>query len=275
MSSSDSFSNQQPTQQAVHQAQSGIERVYGHDALQRFKQLHIVVAGLGGVGSWAVEALARSGVGKLTLIDLDDVCVTNINRQLPATFDTVGELKTEVLAARVRSINPQCDVHIVDDFLLAENFDQHLTGADAVLDAIDSVKTKAALVAWCKRNKVKMVCCGGAGGQIDPSQIRSADLAKAKQDPLLAKVRSDLRRHYNFSKNPKRKWGIDCVYSEEQLRYPVISGQHEGEVTLQKPGSGSMQMNCSSGFGAAMVVTCTFAMHAVAILLRRFTPPPR
>lgn len=270
-----SSSIQQPTEQAINQAQSGVERVYGRAALSQFKQLHIVVAGLGGVGSWAVEALARSGVGKLTLIDLDDVCVTNINRQLPAAFDTVGELKTEVLAARVRAINPQCEVQIVDDFLLADNFDQHLSGADAVLDAIDSVKTKAALVAWCKRNKVRMVCCGGAGGQIDPSQIRSADLAKAKQDPLLAKVRSDLRRHYGFSKNPKRKWGVDCIYSEEQLRYPLVGGDAEGEVTLQKPGSGSMQMNCSSGFGAAMVVTCTFAMHAVATLLRRFTPAPR
>ena len=261
-----------PSNESLQQAQGGVERVYGRQALNQFQQLHVAVAGLGGVGSWAVEALARTGIGKLTLIDLDDICVTNINRQLPATFDSVGELKTEVLAARVKAINPQCEVRVIDDFLLAENFDDYLTSVDAVLDAIDSVKTKAALVAWCKRRKIRLVCCGGAGGQIDPSQIRSADLAKAKQDPLLAKVRSDLRRNYGFSKNPKRKWGIDCIYSEEQLRYPIISGEHEGEVTLQKPGSGSMQMNCSSGFGASMVVTCTFAMHAVALLLRRCAP---
>jgi len=250
----------------------GVSRVYGQQALNHFQQLHIVVAGLGGVGSWAVEALARTGIGKLTLIDLDDVCTTNINRQLPATDDTIGQLKTEVLAQRVKSINPNCEVKVIDDFLLPENFEEYLTGADAVLDAIDSVNTKAALVAWCKRRKLRLVVCGGAGGQIDPGMIRVGDLAKAKQDPLLAKVRSQLRRDYGFSKNPKRKWGVDCVYSEEQLRYPVISGELEGEVTLQKPGSGSMRMDCSSGFGAAMVVTCSFAMQATAMLLKRLAP---
>lgn len=250
----------------------GVSRVYGQQALNHFQQLHIVVAGLGGVGSWAVEALARTGIGKLILIDLDDVCTTNINRQLPATDDTIGQLKTEVLAQRVKSINPNCEVKVIDDFLLPENFEEYLTGADAVLDAIDSVNTKAALVAWCKRRKLRLVVCGGAGGQIDPGMIRVGDLAKAKQDPLLAKVRSQLRRDYGFSKNPKRKWGVDCVYSEEQLRYPVISGELEGEVTLQKPGSGSMRMDCSSGFGAAMVVTCSFAMQAVSTLLKRMSP---
>ena len=250
----------------------GVSRVYGQQTLNHFQQLHIVIAGLGGVGSWAVEALARTGIGKLTLIDLDDVCTTNINRQLPATDDTIGQLKTEVLAQRVKSINPNCEVKVIDDFLLPENFEEYLTGADAVLDAIDSVNTKAALVAWCKRRKLRLVVCGGAGGQIDPGMIRVGDLAKAKQDPLLAKVRSQLRRDYGFSKNPKRKWGVDCVYSEEQLRYPVISGELEGEVTLQKPGSGSMRMDCSSGFGAAMVVTCSFAMQATATLLKRLTP---
>lgn len=250
----------------------GVSRVYGQASLTNFQQLHIVVAGLGGVGSWAVEALARTGIGKLTLIDLDDVCVTNINRQLPATDDTIGQLKSEVLAQRVKSINPNCEVRVIDDYLLPENFEEYLTGADAVLDAIDSVNTKAALVAWCKRRKLRLVVCGGAGGQIDPGMIRVGDLAKAKQDPLLAKVRSQLRRDYGFSKNPKRKWGVDCVYSEEQLRYPIISGEQEGEVTLQKPGSGTMRMDCSSGFGAAMVVTCSFAMQATATLLKRLSP---
>ena len=249
----------------------GVSRVYGQASLTNFQQLHIVVAGLGGVGSWAVEALARTGIGKLTLIDLDDVCVTNINRQLPATDDTIGQLKSEVLAQRVKSINPNCEVRVIDDYLLPENFEEYLTGADAVLDAIDSVNTKAALVAWCKRRKLRLVVCGGAGGQIDTGMIRVGDLAKAKQDPLLAKVRSQLRRDYGFSKNPKRKWGVDCVYSEEQLRYPIISGEQEGEVTLQKPGSGTMRMDCSSGFGAAMVVTCSFAMQATATLLKRLT----
>lgn len=258
-------SEQLPSSQAL----AGTQRVYGRQALTHFQKKHVAVAGLGGVGSWAVEALARTGIGQLTLIDLDDVCVSNINRQLPADFNTLGQLKSEVLAARVKAINPHCQVTVIDDFLLPDNFEQHLANVDAVLDAIDSVKTKAALVAWCKRRKLPLVCCGGAGGQIDPTRIQVADLSRAKQDPLLAKVRSDCRRHYGFSKNPKRKWGIDCIYSEEQLRYPVTAGEGEGEVTLQKPGGDAMPMNCASGFGAAMVVTCSFAMQAVAVLLRR------
>jgi len=253
---------------------AGIQRVYGTATAQSFQQHHVAVIGLGGVGSWAVEALARSGVGALTLIDLDDVCVTNINRQLPALTSTVGQLKTEVLAARVKDINPDCDVRVIDDFLSADNLNDYLgEPVTAVLDAIDSVTVKAALIAWCKRRKVPLVTCGGAGGQIDPSQVKSADLAKATQDPLLAKVRSMLRRDYNFSKNPKRSFGVTAVYSTEQLRYPTS----DGEWSHAKPGAGSMRMDCATGFGAAMPVTATFAMHATALLLeklgRRNTKP--
>ncbi|WP_417658788.1 tRNA cyclic N6-threonylcarbamoyladenosine(37) synthase TcdA [Pseudidiomarina sp.] len=245
---------------------SGIERVYGQTAAARFQHHHVAVIGLGGVGSWAVEALARSGVGALTLIDLDDVCVTNINRQLPALTSTVGQLKTDVLAARVRDINPDCQVRVIDDFLTADNLEQCLgEPVTAVLDAIDSVTVKAALIAWCKRRKLPLVTCGGAGGQVDPSQVTSGDLAKATQDPLLAKVRYLLRRDYNFSKNPKRNFGVAAVYSTEQLRYPTA----DGEWNHAKPGAGSMRMDCATGFGAAMPVTATFAMHAVALLLKK------
>ena len=245
---------------------SGIERVYGAAAATKFSKHHVAVVGLGGVGSWAVEALARSGVGGLTLIDLDDVCVTNINRQLPAMTSTVGQMKTEVLAQRVRDINPDCQVRVIDDFLARENLDEYLgEPVTAVLDAIDSVQVKAALIAWCKRRKVPLVTCGGAGGQVDPGKVTSTDLAKATQDPLLAKVRSMLRRDYNFSRNPARSFGIKAVYSTEQLRYP----QSDGEWSHAKPGAGSMRMDCATGFGAAMPVTCTFAMHAVALLLEK------
>lgn len=245
---------------------SGVQRVYGDAAYQRFSQQHIAVIGLGGVGSWAVEAVARSGVGALTLIDLDDVCVTNINRQLPALSSTIGQLKTEVLAARVKDINPDCEVRVIDDFLTRDNLDDCLGApVTGVLDAIDSVPVKAALIAWCKRRKLPLVTCGGAGGQVDPSQVTSGDLAKASQDPLLAKVRSMLRRDYHFSRNPARSFGVKAVYSTEQLRYP----QADGSWTHAKPGAGSMRMDCSTGFGAAMPVTCTFAMHAVALLLEK------
>lgn len=247
---------------------SGIRRVYGQQALTQLQQQHVAVIGLGGVGSWAVEALARSGIGGLTLIDLDDICTTNINRQLPALTSTLGQLKTEVLAARVRDINPHCQVRIIDDFLSAENMEECLGApVTAVLDAIDGVTTKAALIAWCKRRKLPLVTCGGAGGQIDPSQVQQGDLAKATQDPLLAKVRALLRRDYNFTKNPKRKFAVTAIFSTEQLRYPT----DDGETSLAKPGVGSMRMDCSSGFGASMVVTTTFAMHATAALLRKIS----
>jgi len=245
---------------------SGIARVYGADRLAAFQAAHVAVVGLGGVGSWAVEALARSGIGGLTLIDLDDIANTNINRQLPALDSTVGQLKSEVLAARVKDINPACNVRIIDDFLTADTLESYLAEpVTAVLDAIDSVQAKAALIAWCKRRKLPLVTCGGAGGQIDPSQVQSADLAKAYQDPLLAKVRSLLRRDYGFSKNPKRKFSVPAVFSTEQLRYPT----DDGEVSMCKPGAGSMRMDCTSGFGASMAVTSTFAMHACALLLKK------
>ncbi|HET8816829.1 MAG TPA: tRNA cyclic N6-threonylcarbamoyladenosine(37) synthase TcdA [Pseudidiomarina sp.] len=244
----------------------GIERVYGAQALAAFQRQHIAIIGLGGVGSWAVEALARSGVGALTLIDMDDICLTNINRQLPALSSTIGQLKTDVLAARVRDINPECNVRVIDDFLTLDNLGTYLgEPVTAVLDAVDSVMVKAALMAWCKRRKLPLVTCGGAGGQIDPSQIRSSDLAKATQDPLLAKVRSLLRRDYNFSKNPQRNFGVTAVYSTEQLRYPT----GDGNWSHAKPGAGSMRMDCNTGFGASMVVTTTFAMHATALLLKK------
>lgn len=247
---------------------SGIQRVYGEASQHAFAQHHVAVVGLGGVGSWAVEALARSGIGGLTLIDLDDVCVSNINRQLPALGSTVGQLKTEVLAARVRDIHPHCQVRIIDDFLALDNLDQHLgEPVTAVLDAIDSVTVKAGMIAWCKRRKLPFVTCGGAGGQVDPLQLRKADLAKATQDPLLAKVRSTLRRHYHFSKNPARSFGVTAVYSTEQLRYPTA----EGEWSHAKPGAGSMRMDCATGFGAAMPVTASFAMVAVAQLLEKIS----
>ncbi|WP_417656398.1 tRNA cyclic N6-threonylcarbamoyladenosine(37) synthase TcdA [Pseudidiomarina aestuarii] len=246
----------------------GIERVYGTQAFTVFQRHHVAVVGLGGVGSWAVEALARTGIGAITLIDMDDICLTNINRQLPALGSTVGQLKTEVLAARVRDINPDCEVRVIDDFLSLDNLDEYLGApVTAVLDAVDSVITKAGLIAWCKRRKLPLVTCGGAGGQVDPSHITSSDLAKATQDPLLAKVRSILRRDYHFSKNPRRSFGVSAVYSTEQLRYPT----GDGAWSHAKPGAGSMRMDCDTGFGASMVVTTTFAMHATSILLKKLT----
>lgn len=233
----------------------GIARLYGNAGLSRLRQAHICVIGIGGVGSWVVEALARSGIGKITMIDMDDICVTNINRQLPALSGNIGKLKTEVMAERIKLINPECDVRIIDDFLSVENLAEYLVSDyDYVIDAIDNVRVKAALINFCKRRKIKVITIGGAGGQTDPSQIQIADISKTVQDPLMAKVRSALRKDYGFSQDPKRKFGVDSVFSTQQLIFPKVEGSCETSAT----------MNCANGFGAATMITATFGFFAVS-----------
>lgn len=232
----------------------GIGRLYTPEGLAKLRQSHICVIGIGGVGSWAVEALARSGIGKITMIDMDDICVTNINRQIHALTSTVATLKTEAMKTRIAEINPECQVEIIDDFISSDNLADYLNrGYDYVIDAIDSVKTKAALIAYCKRNKIRLITTGGAGGQTDPSQIQIADLSKTIQDPLASKVRSLLRKEYHFSQNPKRKFGVDCVFSTQPLIFPKMGEGCEISAT----------MNCANGFGAVTIVTATFAFFAV------------
>lgn len=239
----------------------GIARLYGVEAVERFRSAHVVVAGIGGVGAWVAEALARTGFGCLTLIDMDDICVTNSNRQIHTLIDTVGQLKVEAMAARLKSINPEIQVTPVMDFVTPDNLVDHLSGVDFVVDAIDSVKAKAAMIAWCKRNKVQIVTTGAAGGQSDPTQITIGDLNKTYNDPLAKKVRSILRRHYGFSRNASRTYGVPCVFSTEQLKYP----QPDGSVCQQKSfADGAVKMDCSGGFGAATMVTATFGMVAAA-----------
>lgn len=236
----------------------GIARLYSEEALQVLSDSHICVVGIGGVGSWAVEALARSGIGAITLIDMDDICVTNINRQLHALTHTIGQQKTEVMQARIAAINPNCKVNIIDDFLTIANIGDYISSAfDYVIDAIDSVKVKAALIAYCKRNKIPVITIGGAGGQTDPSQIKVADLSRTIQDPLMAKVRSTLRKEYRFSDNPKRKFMVDCVFSTQPLIFPKVDKGCQVSAT----------MNCANGFGAATMITATFAFFAVARII--------
>ena len=233
----------------------GIGRLYTPEGLAILRRSHICVIGIGGVGSWAVEALARSGIGKITMIDMDDICVTNINRQIHAMSGTVAQLKTEAMKERIEKINPECQVEIIDDFITPENIPEYLNrGYDYVIDAIDSVRTKAALIAYCKRHKIKLITTGGAGGQTDPTQIQITDLSKTIQDPLASKVRSLLRKEYNFSQNPKRKFGIDCVFSTQPLIFPKMGEGCEISAT----------MNCANGFGAITMVTATFGFFAVS-----------
>ncbi|MDF0533058.1 tRNA cyclic N6-threonylcarbamoyladenosine(37) synthase TcdA [Shewanella yunxiaonensis] len=253
--------------ESYQQRFGGIARLYGVTALQRFSEAHVMVIGIGGVGTWAAEALARSGIGQISLMDLDDVCVTNSNRQIHALASTVGQSKVNVMAERISEINPQCQVTEIEDFICADNLPQYLAperAPDYVVDCIDAVKPKAALIAWCKRNKIRIVTVGGAGGQVDPTLVEVTDLAKTFQDPLLAKVRNLLRREYNFSKNPQRRFGIDAVFSSEQLKYPQL----DGTVCSNKEGvTGSMRMDCSAGFGAVTAVTGTFGFVAVSRVL--------
>ncbi len=245
----------------------GTARLYGQPALQLFADAHICVVGIGGVGSWAAEALARTGIGAITLIDMDDVCVTNTNRQIHALKETVGQAKTDVMAERIRAINPECKVTCVDDFITPDNTAELMSpGFTYVIDAIDSVRPKAALLAWCRRNKIPLVTTGGAGGQIDPTQIQVADLAKTIQDPLAAKLRERLKSDFKIVKNSKGKLGIDCVFSTEALMYP----QADGSVCASRStAEGPKKMDCASGFGAATMVTATFGFIAVSHVLKK------
>ncbi|MGI4841086.1 MAG: tRNA cyclic N6-threonylcarbamoyladenosine(37) synthase TcdA [Janthinobacterium lividum] len=241
---------------------AGIARLYGVQGLQRLRDAHVAIVGVGGVGSWAAEAMARSGVGEISLFDLDDVCVSNSNRQLHALAGTIGQSKVEVMAERLRAINPDCVVHAVADFVTRETMAEYITqDMDCVLDCIDSIHAKAALIAWCKRRKILIITTGGAGGQIDPTLIRVGDLNRTYNDPLASNVRSMLRRDYGFSRNVTRHYSVPCVYSTEQLRYPLP----DGSVCLQKGFVGEgVKLDCAGGFGAVMMVTASFGMVAAS-----------
>jgi len=245
----------------------GTQRLYSESGLKCLNQSTVTVVGIGGVGSWVAEALARTAVGKISLIDMDDVCVTNTNRQIHADTSTVGKLKVEVMAERIKLINPDCQVTPIIDFVSPENLTDYLDkNTDYVVDAIDNARVKAAMIAHCKRQKLKIITIGGAGGQIDPLKITISDLSRTWQDPLSAKVRNELRRNYRFSKNPKRRFGIECVYSTEQLLYPKA----DGSVCYQKQSrEGSARLDCAQGLGASVMVTATFGMIAAARVVNK------
>ena len=244
----------------------GIARLYGEVAAEKIRRAHICVVGVGGVGSWSVEALARSGVGRLTLIDHDEISASNMNRQLHTLHSTIGQSKVAVLAERVADINAECVVNPVEDLINLENMEGYITSEfDVVIDAIDIIKFKAGLIHHCSRNKIPVVTTGGAGGMLDPTKIEVADLSRTTNDPLAAKVRSQLRRLHGFTRNPKRKFGIECVYSTEQPRYPKA----DGSVCHQKPGVSGLSLDCALGYGAATHVTASFGFIAAAQAINR------
>lgn len=239
---------------------SGVRRLYGEAGLARLQAAHVCVIGLGGVGSWAAEALARSAVGHFTLIDLDNIAESNVNRQLHALDGEFGKAKVTAIAQRLRAINPLCAVHEIEDFVTADNVAQMLaTPFDCVLDAIDDARAKVALAAYCKRRGIPLIIAGGAGGRLDPTRISSADLAKASGDRLLAKVRTSLRRDHGFPRGDKAKFGLQCVYSDEPVLKPA-------ELACDAEGNPLTGLNCA-GYGSSVCVTASFGMAAAALLL--------
>lgn len=248
----------------------GIARLYGEAALARFRAAHICVIGVGGVGSWIVEALARSAIGRITMIDLDNVAESNINRQIHALTDTLGKAKVTALAERVAQINPYCRVTEVEDFISEDNLDQMITPGrfDYVIDAIDNVRAKTALIAYCRTNKIRLITIGGAGGQTDPTKIEIRDLCRTEQEPLLAKVRKRLRAQYGFPRGTKNKFGIDAVFSTEPLRFPEGAASCELGADDNAGVTRVTGLNCA-GFGSSMVVTASFGLAAAAQVLRK------
>ena len=260
MSGIDTDLDTAPAAGADERRYGGVARLYGPAALARLRHARVAVAGIGGVGSWAVEALARSGVGALRLIDLDHVAESNINRQIHALDSSLGQAKVVAMAERIAQIDTRIEVSCVDDFVTEDNVGALLAGPlDFVIDAIDDVRAKAALVAWCRRAGIGLVTVGAAGGQTDPTRIAVADLARTTQDPLLARLRARLRRNYGFPKTAGRRFCVDAVYSTEPLRYPDAACA---------PVRGPQGLNCS-GFGSSVAVTASFGLAAAGRAIDR------
>lgn len=248
---------------------ASLTRLYGLAAVQAFSRAHVCVVGVGGVGSWAVEALARSGVGTLTLIDLDDICVTNTNRQIHALVPTVGQPKIDVLAERVLAINPDLTVHRVPQFVTESNAADCLPAtADITIDATDRMSVKAAILGVTKARGKAAITAGSAGGKRDPSRIRVVDLGAAGRDELLRLVRRKLRRDYGWARGEGHQYGVPAVISDEAPWFPWP----DGSVRAETPDEAcNLHMDCTTGFGAAVHITGIFGFLAASEALRILT----
>ena len=249
---------------------AGIVRLYGIDAFQRFQNATVLIAGIGGVGSWAAESLARSGVGHLVLVDGDDLCITNTNRQIHAIEGHYGRPKVGVMAARLRAIHPEIRLTQVAEFYSERNSAEILAHRpDAVVDAIDALRAKCHLLAKCREMAVCTVTSGAAGGRIDPNRIRIDDLSRGGRDPLLAAVRRKLRADHGFPISPARgepvPYGIDAVFSDEPARYPTC----DGGVSSERPSEMSGAIGCDAGYGSVTHVTAAFGLACAARVLDR------
>lgn len=250
----------------------GVARLFGTAGLERLRAAHVCVVGVGGVGSWVVEGLARSGVGALTLVDLDDVCVTNVNRQLPALDGQIGRPKVTVLAERVRLISPECRVTEVREFFTAGSAERLLAPRfDFVVDAVDRMSHKALLIAGGRERGVPVLTVGAAGGRRDAGKIHAGDIGEAG-DELLRQVRKKLRRDHGFSSGAHRgitRMGVRCVWSSEAPVFPWTDGTCAAQP---EPGS-TLTLDCETGLGTAGFVTGAFGLLAAGEVVRALAAP--
>ena len=242
-----------------------MSRLYGLSGADQIARSHVLIVGIGGVGSWIAEALARSGVGELTLVDMDHIAESNINRQIHALESTLGQSKVLAMKERIAQINSECRVHVVDDFVSPENWLELVANINlssssaapltAVVDACDQVNAKVAMADWAIRENVFMVTLGAAGGKKEAHRVEQADLSQVTHDPLLAQLRYRLRKEKGAAKEGK-KMGVRCVFSRENVAPPDASCQVEGDGTL----------NCH-GYGSAVTVTATFGLVAASLVV--------
>lgn len=245
----------------------GIGRLFGRKALSTFKNSHILIIGVGGVGSWVAESLARTGIGAMTFVDLDDVCVTNINRQILATSKTIGCFKVDVMKERVLEVNPHCTVRTKQCFFNTKNLEEIFdTKYDFIIDACDDYTNKCILIDHCRREKIPLIVMGGAGGKVDPLQIKITDMASSSNDKLLARLRKKLRQEFSFPLENEGDFGVWAVWSHERAVYPTA----DGCVTYKPPGM-SKHMDCEEGFGSASFVTGAFAFATTSFVLREIS----
>jgi tRNA A37 threonylcarbamoyladenosine dehydratase len=250
---------------------AGIERLYGAGSVARLGAARVAVVGVGGVGSWASEALVRSGIGSIALIDADEVCISNTNRQLHALAGTLGKAKVTVMAERLQAINPALAVEPIERFVTPAALPDLLDrGFNLVLDACDAFRVKVEMTAWCRRRKLPLIVCGSAGGRTDPTMIRVRDLSRTEHDALLSLMRRKLRQEFRFPSNRDRYFGVPAVYSLENVRFP----QADGSVCGTRPeGSDALKLDCGGGLGAATHVTAAFGFAAVGRALAMLLKP--
>lgn len=257
---------------------SGVRRLYGAAGLEKLQSSHVVVIGIGGVGSWAAEALARNAVGEITVIDLDNITESNVNRQIHAVGGNFGKAKVTAMHERISAINPNCVVHEIEDFVTTDNINEILAfGCDVMLDCTDSTYAKMAMANYCRAEKIPLMMAGSGGGRIDPTRIKVSDLSAAFGDMLLSKVRKQLRQSHNFPKAPDvnkrplkkaKKFGVQCVYSDEIVKTPEVACDNvasQVDATQQTSISG---LNCA-GFGSSVTVTAPMGFAIAQLALNR------